>query len=395
MFAALTTPRRLAAKFLAAGAIALLAACDPAALGGVGGNSGPKIDASQAVPVALLVPGGSGRSGDDVLAKALENAARLAIADLDGVQIDLRVYNTAGSAATAARQAQAAVDAGAKIILGPVYSEAANAAGVAVADEGVNVLSFSNNTEIAGGNVFVLGPTFENTANRLVSYSRRQGKGRIFTVHARSVAEEIGRDAIASAIRANGATNVGSASFELSQQGLVAAVPTIVSQAQASGATSVFFTSTNDGAMPFLAQLLPEAGLSPGATQFIGLGRLDIPAEALTQPGLQGAWFALPDNALYSSFQSRYTARYSTAPHPIAGLAFDGIAAIGALVERSGSNALTRSALTQGSGFVGTGGIFRLRGDGTNQRGLAIAQIRNNQDVVLDPAPRSFGGAGF
>ena len=79
----------------------------------------------------------------------------------------------------------------------------------------------------------------------------------------------------------------------------------------------------------------------------------------------------------------------------MAGLAYDGIAAIGALVEREGSNALTRGALTRGSGFAGTGGIFRLRGDGTNQRGLAIAQIRNNQVVVLDPAPRSFGGAGF
>ena len=73
----------------------------------------------------------------------------------------------------------------------------------------------------------------------------------------------------------------------------------------------------------------------------------------------------------------------------------DGIAAIGALVRQGKSNALTAQALTQGSGFVGVGGIFRLRSDGTNERGLAIAQIRNSQVVVIDPAPRSFGGAGF
>ena len=59
------------------------------------------------------------------------------------------------------------------------------------------------------------------------------------------------------------------------------------------------------------------------------------------------------------------------------------------------SDALTGSALTQGSGFVGTNGVFRLRTDGTNERGLAVAQIQNNQVVVIDPAPRSFGGAGF
>ena len=120
-----------------------------------------------------------GTASDNLLAKNLENAARLAIRDLDGVQIDLRVYGTAGKAGTAATAAAQAVTDGAKIILGPVYGEAANAAGLAVADAGVNVLSFSNNTTIAGGNVFVLGPTFNNTANRLVDYAKRAGKDKI------------------------------------------------------------------------------------------------------------------------------------------------------------------------------------------------------------------------
>ena len=59
------------------------------------------------------------------------------------------------------------------------------------------------------------------------------------------------------------------------------------------------------------------------------------------------------------------------------------------------SNALSGAALTQAAGFQGTGGIFRLRPDGTNERGLAVATIRNRQVVVIDPAPRAFGGAGL
>ena len=66
----------------------LLAACVPA--GGPSGSAGPKIDGSSAVVVALLVPGASGQASDVILAKSLENAARLAIADLSGVKIDLR-----------------------------------------------------------------------------------------------------------------------------------------------------------------------------------------------------------------------------------------------------------------------------------------------------------------
>ena len=47
-----------------------------------------------------------------------------------------------------------------------------------------------------------------------------------------------------------------------------------------------------------------------------------------------------------------------------------------------------------GSGFVGVNGVFRLLPDGTNQRGLAVATIRDNAVVILDPAPRSFAGSG-
>ncbi|SDJ90173.1 penicillin-binding protein activator [Aliiruegeria lutimaris] len=389
MFSALKLPKSLPGRGLAIAAALLLSACEPTSTA----SNGPSIDAGAAVPVALLVPGGEG--GDAVVSRSLENAARLAIADLQGVNIDLRVYPTGGSAGGASGAANQAAEDGAKILLGPLYSEAANAAGHAVASRGLNVLSFSNNASIAGGNVFVLGNTFDNTADRLVSYAASKGKGKIFVINAQSTAEEIGRDAIVRAISGSRASLAGNASFELSQQGIVSAIPTIAAQVQSTGAQSVFFTSDNAGAMPFLAQMLPENGVSPASNQFIGLARLDIPSEALSQPGLQGAWLALPDPALNNNFNSRYASAYGSSPHPLAGLAYDGIAAIGALVGKGKSDALTRAALTQGSGFVGVSGIFRLRPDGTNQRGLAVGQIQNNRVTVIDPAPKSFGGFGF
>jgi hypothetical protein len=154
-------------------------------------------------------------------------------------------------------------------------------------------------------------------------------------------------------------------------------------------------TADTAGALPLLTQLLRDNRIDPSVAQFIGLTRWDIPTATTALPGVQGGWFAMPEPALYQQFQNRYQAAYGQPPHPIAGLAYDGIAAIGALVKRGNSGALTTQALTQASGFVGVSGIFRLRGDGTNERGLAIAQIRNNQVVIIDAAPRSFGGAGF
>ncbi|MGB3280675.1 MAG: penicillin-binding protein activator [Pseudorhodobacter sp.] len=372
-------------------AVVALAACQPVGVGG----GGPKIDTSAPVPVALLVPSGSGSAGDDVLARSLENAAKLAIADLGNVKIDLRVYSTQGKPAVAQAAAIKAVDEGAKIILGPVFAQNANAAGVAVASRGVNVLSFSNNTDIAGGNVFVLGPTFQNTADRLASFAVRQGKRNIMIVNDRTPAGEIGRVAIERGVANAGGTVVARVGYEFSQNGIVQAAPQIASQVRSSGAQAVFMTADTAGALPLLTQMMRDNRIDPSVAQFIGLTRWDIPTATLALPGVQGGWFAMPDPDLYQRFQARYQAAFGEPPHPISGLAYDGIAAIGALVKSGNAGALTGAALTQGSGFVGVNGIFRLRSDGTNQRGLAVAQISNNQVVIIDAAPRSFGGAGF
>ena len=370
---------------------AALSACVPTA----GPSTAPAQGNGGSVQVALLIPSGSGQAQDELFGQNLENAARLAMADLRGVQIDLRVYKTGGSPAQASALARQAADEGAQVILGPFYSEEANAAGIAVANSGVNVMAFSNNAAIAGGNVFVLGQTFDNTARRLATYAVRNGKSKILIVHDRNVAGETGRAAIERGVSAAGGSVVGITSYEFSQNGIVQASQGIVASARSSGATALFLTADTAGALPLLSQLLVDNGIDRATTQFIGLTRWDVPTASLGLPGLQGGWFALPDPGLYQQYQSRYTAAFGSAPHPISGLAYDGIAAIGALVKQGKSNALTGAALTQGSGFVGVNGIFRLRSDGTNDRGLAVAEVRAGRVVVVDAAPRSFGGAGF
>ncbi|MFA8387053.1 MAG: penicillin-binding protein activator [Pelagibaca sp.] len=393
MLADLSTPRKLLRKVVAVAAFMGLAACDPALMTAPAGGTGPDINTNAPVPVALLIPRSD--SGAGAVAASLENAARLAVASLDGVQIDLRVYDTAGDAQRAAVQAETAVADGAQIILGPLFGEAANAAGVAVADNGINVLSFSNNPSIAGGNVYVLGSTFRNTASRLLGYASRQGRNSVVIVHPQNVEGEFGKAAIQAAAAQSGVRVAAIESFAFSQEGVASAVPRIRASVDSTGADSLFLTSNAAGALPILLQLLPEAGISPSATQYMGLARWDVPTQILSMPGAQGGYFTLPDTAAQSAFNSRYRAQFGQEPHPLAGLAFDGIAAIGALVRQGRSDALSARALTQSSGFQGANGVFRLRPDGTNERGLAVATVRNNQVTILDPAPSGFGGAGF
>lgn len=361
----------------------------------VGTGPSPSTGSGGSVQVALLIPSGSGKEQDEVFGLNLENAARLAIADLNNVTIELKVYRTGGDAAVAAAMAKQAVDEGAQVILGPFYSEEANAAGAAVAASGVNVLAFSNNASIAGGNVFVLGQTFDNTAKRLAIYAVRNGRGKIMIVHDKNVAGDMGKTAISNGIAAAGGTVAGVGSYEFSQNGIVEATRGIVEAAKATGANALFLTADTAGALPLLSQLLIENGIDRASVQFIGLTRWDVPAGTLALPGVQGGWFALPDPGLQAQFQTRYSTAYGSAPVAVAGLAYDGIAAIGALAATSSGGPISREALTQPAGFVGVSGIFRFLANGTNERGLAIAAIRENQVVVIDSAPRSFGAAGL
>ena len=385
MFSVLRTARKsLGSVVLALSAMAL-AACQP--------STGPSAPRSDSVAVALLVPSGSGQASDQLLARSIENAARLAITDLGDVQIDLRVYPTAGQAAQASAAAAQAVAEGAQVILGPVFAEEANAAGVAVAAAGVNVLSFSNNPAIAGGNVFVLGPTFDNTARRLATYAVRSGKSKVMIIHDRNAQGEAGRAAIQTGVAAAGGSVVATGGYEFSQNGIVQAIPALAAQAKSSGAQAVFLTADTAGALPLVSQLLSENGVNPTVTQYIGLTRWDIPAATLSLPGVQGGIFAMPDPSLFAQYQARYTAAFGEQPHPVSAIAYDGIAAIGALAKQG--RGMDRAALTQGAGYVGVNGIFRLLPNGTNERGLAIARIQNAAITVVEPAPRSFGGAGF
>jgi hypothetical protein len=48
------------------------------------------------------------------------------------------------------------------------------------------------------------------------------------------------------------------------------------------------------------------------------------------------------------------------------------------------------TVLLNKSGFNGADGVFRFRGDGLNDRGLAVLQINRGTAAPVSPAPRNF-----
>ncbi|WP_147125912.1 penicillin-binding protein activator [Shimia ponticola] len=399
MFAVFHRLRNVVRGVVGVAGVGLLAACDPSALNlpnPGGAPSGPAVDTTEPVQVALLVPSGSGVAALDGIAVSLENAAKLAVSSLNGVEVDLRVYSTQRNTQVAVNAAAQAMNDGADIILGPLDGEAAAAVGRTVAGTGTQVLAFSNNTAIAGGNVYLLGQTFEDSARSVARFAAEQGKSKVVLIHARDVAGEAGRAAVAKAVAESGLTLSGVAGYEPSQAGVFATASSAAATARSSDADALFLTSNAAGALPIFLELLPERGLGPDAIQYLGLSRWDSDPRLFSLPGANGAWFAMPDRARDAAFKARYAATYGNQPHILASTAFDGIAAIGALWAQGGNDPLGSASLTRSAGFQGATGIFRLRTDGTNDRGLAIGTIQGGQVQTLQAAPTSFGrGFGF
>ena len=130
----------------------------------------------------------------------------------------------------------------------------------------------------------------------------------------------------------------------------------------------------------------------------MGMQRWDVSAEALAVPSLQGGVFAAPDPSLVGAFTGRYRAAYGESPHELAGLGYDGIAAVGALIAQArsqGGSPFSTARITQAQGFAGVNGPFRFTPSGRVQRNLAIIEVRGGQAVVTERAARSFDAVGY
>ncbi len=390
------------ARILRAGAFALAAAvaaaCAPTANQGKLLDTGLQVDPSQPVKVALLVPLGSGDPSRERIGNSLVNAAKLAQTDMRNANIDLVVYPDQGTSAGGAAAAQQAVNEGAQIIVGPLFSTATAGAQPIAKQAGLTVLSFSNNTDVAGDNVYILGNTFQNTADRLVAYGQSQGLSRFAVVYPNGLEGETARNAVAAAVQARGATLVDSEGYNLSVDSIQSAAPTIAAALQSAGADAVILTDGPTGGLGLMARGLRDNGTNVVSAQFLGLQRWDVSAEALAEPALQGGVFAAADPSYLAAFNGRYQQTYGESPHELAGFAFDGIAAVGALIAQAradGGNPFSTERMTQASGFAGASGPFRFTTAGTNQRNLAILQVQGGTASVSQPAARTFDAASF
>src|SRR5215212_1437190 len=136
-----------------------------------------------------------------------------------------------------------------------------------------------------------------------------------------------------------------------------------------------------------------EARFDPQKVKPLGTGVWNDPRIFKT-PALQSGWFAAPDSAGFNAFAARYRTRFNADPTRIATLSYDAVSLAAALVRTQGSQRFAEPVLTNPSGFSGADGVFRFKPDGTNDRALAVLEIRNGATATVSPAPKALSPSG-
>jgi ABC-type branched-subunit amino acid transport system substrate-binding protein len=342
------------------------------------------------VKAALILPlSATGNAG--VAGQAMRNAAEMALAEFNAPNIQLLVKDDGGTAEAARQGAQQALDAGAEIILGPLFAQSVSAVGQVARSRNIPVIAFSTDANVASNGVYLLSFLPESDVERIVQYAASTGKRSYAALIPDNpygtVVEAAFKQALA---RRNGQL----VALERYPHDKAAMATPVKSVAQAAVRADALFIPDGGDAVPDVVQMLVADGVNTKKIQLLGTGLWDDPRIS-ANPTLDGGWYAAPDAAGYRSFAERYRARYKLDPVRTATLAYDAVALIAALVKTQGPQRFSPAVLTNPSGFTGIDGLFRFRPDGTNDRGLAVLRISPSGSQTISPAPRSFGASGM
>ncbi|HEX2509714.1 MAG TPA: penicillin-binding protein activator [Microvirga sp.] len=341
------------------------------------------------VRVALLLPlSGAGQGA--VVSQSLRNAAELAVAEFENPDVTILVKDDRGTPEGAREAANAALAEGAELVIGPLFAPSVQAAGQVARQAGRPVVAFSTDVNVATRGVYLLSFLAQAEVDRILSYAAAQGR--------RSVAALIPETGYGSVVEAQfteaaaqrGLRVVAIERYPAGQpQAAVQRLAPVIA-GPAPRADALFVPENADG-LPAVSQALQAGGFNPQRVKPLGTGVWNE-ARVFGLPALQGGWFAAPDNRGFAAFAGRYRARFGSDPTRLATLSYDAVSLAAALARTQGSQRFSEAVLTSSSGFAGADGVFRFRPDGTNERALAVQEIRANGAVTVNAAPRALSG---
>jgi hypothetical protein len=364
-----------------------LSACSSSKVGGLfQDDAGAELvrQAEGGRKVALLLPlSGSGETRK--IAQAMKQAAELALVDAGGSGITLITKDSGGTAQGAQAAAQAALNEGAELILGPLLASEVQAV-KAAAQGRANIIAFSSQSAVAGNGTYLMSFLPEEEVANVVRYAAEQNRRKIGALYPSTQYGQIVEQALIRASQRDSVTIAASGSYDRAGLAVSPAIQNVALAVNSEGADTIFIPEGGD-ALRAIGSALSERGVDTTRVKILGTGLWDNP-QTRNIAIAQGGWYAGVSPELIARFESRYSSTYGGKPPRIASLAYDAVSlAMG--LSRKGS--FDAEAITTSDGFQGQNGLFRFRRDGRIERGLAILEITSSGTEIVAEAPRRFG----
>jgi ABC-type branched-subunit amino acid transport system substrate-binding protein len=369
---------------------------DPMITGSTGtaAETKPLIEQKAGIKVALLLPL-TGSPGTTEVAKGLRQAGELALVEFDNPNILLVAKDTKGTPDGARAAAEEAVKAGAEIILGPLFAREVAAVTPVARRVNVPVVAFSSDQSVAGNGTYLLSFLAGQDVSRIVAHATSQGKRSFAALIPDGAYGKIVDAQFREAVQRQGGRIAALHTYPADANGMLEPVRKVRDTIKRSAADGMqvdaLFIPAGQDALPAIASLLPYNDIDTRSIKLIGTSDWDY-ANVGREDVLVGGWFPAPDPKGWNEFSQRYAKAYGTAPPRLASLAYDAVSLAVALSGSSRGDRYTEANLTRASGFAGIDGLFRLRANGTSERGLAILEVQKFGTNVIDAAPLAFGG---
>ena len=346
------------------------------------------------VKVGLLVPF-SGKAAN--LGSAFMDASMQALFDRYNrpgdvrVKVEIIAKDTKGTALGAGDAAKEAIAEGAQILLGPLFSDAVIAASRVSKARRIPMITFSNNRDVAGPDVYVFGfVPIQQVARVTEGAMDKEIKDIALLAPNNDYGQRVSAALRRAVIPGNG--HVSAVEFyapdatdvDIEIQRLLKAGKSTFKKIDA------IMIAEGGSKLEYIIERLANYGATSKNVKLLGTGKWDDET-LLFNKNLYGGLFASTPMRAYKGFQSRFMQQYGYRPPRIASLGYDAASLAIALANMKGGPQFTAANITAAKGYYGSAnGLFRCSLQGVCERALSLIEIAPEGFKEVEPAPRAF-----
>ncbi|MEM1086217.1 MAG: penicillin-binding protein activator [Pseudomonadota bacterium] len=352
----------------------------------------PFMQDRELVRAGVALPFGHPNANVRKQAEGMLAAIELALFDHAGEDFVIIPEDTRGSTERAAAIAEQFRVQDVDMVFGPLFGANVPVMREGLSGTGAPILSFSNDSSVAGGGAWLGSVAPEEEVRAIARYAASRGYTSFgYFGPNTELGQKVQRTLEFEAMQAGGRliTSAFYLSTTVNPDTEARSFAKTIMDAAERGERVAVLVPERGNRLRRIAPLLAFEGVDTRIVKMIGIGSWDDP-NIWREPSLRGAWFPSAPALEMQDFETRYQRQYGQAPSSLSAVAYDA-AALSMALSQDGE--LTLDELLNEDGFAGVNGLFRFTFDGLAERGLAIYEIDPGSETgarEVQPVPPSF-----